>query len=277
MENRQFEILKKRQLAPLACEYVIYAPLVSKHCLAGQFIILRTDENGERVPFTICDYSRDDGTVTILVQEVGYTTARLASMKEGDCLLDFVGPLGNPTDLSKYNNICLIGGGIGSAVIYPQAKQLMKMGKKADVIVGARNQSLLMYVDEFKTYAKDLYLVTDDGSNGNQGFVTTMLQRLVDEGKKYDCVFAVGPLKMMKAVCEITKKLNIDTIVSMNSMMVDGTGMCGCCRLNVGGVIKYACVDGPEFDGHKVDFDEAILRSNAYRDEEHAHLCALRG
>lgn len=277
MGNRRFEILQKRQLAPLACEYVIYAPLVSKHCLAGQFIILRTDEDGERVPFTICDYSREGGTVTILVQEVGYTTARLASMQVGDCLADFVGPLGNATDLSKYSDICLIGGGIGSAVIYPQVKQLMEMGKKADVIVGARNQSLLMYVDEFKTYAKDLYLVTDDGSNGNQGFVTTMLQRLVDEGKKYDCVFAVGPLKMMKAVCEITKTLNIDTIVSMNSMMVDGTGMCGCCRLQVGGEIKYACVDGPEFDGHKVDFDEAILRSNAYRDEEHVHLCALRG
>lgn len=277
MNCKQFEILKKRQLAPTAREYVIYAPLVAKHCLAGQFIILRTDEDGERVPFTICDYSRESGTVTILVQEVGYTTAKLACMIEGDCLADFVGPLGNPTDLSKYRNICLIGGGIGSAVIYPQAKQLSLEGKSADVIVGARNKSLLMYTDEFKMYAKNLYLVTDDGSNGNQGFVTDMLKRLVEEGKKYDCVFAVGPLKMMQAVCNITKELNIDTIVSMNSMMVDGTGMCGCCRLSLGGEIKYACVDGPEFDGHKVDFDEAILRSNAYKDEEKAHICALRG
>ncbi len=277
MDRKLFEILKKRLLAPSAREYVIYAPLVAKHCLAGQFVILRTDEDGERVPFTICDYSRERGTVTILVQEVGYTTAKLASMEEGDCLADFVGPLGNATDLSKYSNICLIGGGIGTAVIYPQAKQLCVQGKNADVIVGARNKALFMYVDEFGKYAKDLYLVTDDGSNGNKGFVTDMLKSLVENGKTYDCVFAVGPLKMMKAVCEITKHLNIDTIVSMNSMMVDGTGMCGCCRLCVGGETKYACVDGPEFDGHKVDFDEAILRSNAYKSEERAHLCALRG
>lgn len=274
---KNFEIVSKRQLAENVHEYEIYAPLVVKHCLAGQFIILRTDEDGERVPFTICDYSRENGTVCILVQEVGYTTIKLSKMQVGDVLADFVGPLGNPTDLSEFKNICLVGGGIGTAVIYPQAKQLFKEGKAVDVIVGARNKSLLMYTDNFKANCNTLYLVTDDGSNGNKGFVTDMLKRLVEEGKKYDCVFAVGPLPMMKAVCALTRDMGIKTIVSMNSMMVDGTGMCGCCRLTVNGETKYACIDGPEFDGHGVDFDEAILRSRTYRTQEQAHTCNLRG
>ena len=274
---KKYEIIKKRVLASNVNEYVIYAPLVAKHCLAGQFVILIVEPDGERVPFTICDYSREDGTVSILVQEVGYTTARLAMMKEGDCLQDFVGPLGNPTDLSAFSSIVLVGGGIGSAVIYPQAKQLKSNGKAVDVIVGARNESLLMYVDEFKQNSDNLYLTTDDGSNGRKGFVTDVLKSLVESGKKYDCVFAVGPLPMMKAVCNLTSELNVHTVVSMNSMMVDGTGMCGCCRLTVGGKTKYACIDGPEFDGHEVDFDEAILRSKIYRTEEQEHLCNLRG
>ncbi|MDE6303156.1 MAG: sulfide/dihydroorotate dehydrogenase-like FAD/NAD-binding protein [Clostridia bacterium] len=274
---KNFEIASKRQLAENVHEYGIYAPLVVKHCLAGQFIILRTDEDGERVPFTICDYSREDGIVYILVQEVGYTTMKLAEMKVGDALADFVGPLGNATDLSEFKNICLVGGGIGSAVIYPQAKQLHAEGRSADVIVGARNKSLLMYTDNFAANSKNLYLVTDDGSNGNKGFVTDMLRQLVESGKKYDCVFAVGPLPMMKAVCALTRELGIKTIVSMNSLMVDGTGMCGCCRLSVNGEIKYACIDGPEFDGHGVDFDEAILRSRTYKAQEQAHICNLRG
>lgn len=273
---KRFEIVSKRQLAPNVHEYVVYAPMVAQHCLAGQFIILRTDENGERVPFTICDYSRKDGTVCILVQEVGYTTLKLSRMNQGDCLEDFVGPLGNPTDLSAYSRICLVGGGIGTAVIYPQAKQLFSEKKQVDVIVGARNKDLLMYVDNFKANCNDLYLVTDDGSSGKQGFVTDMLDELVKGGKQYDCVFAVGPLAMMKAVCKLTKSLSIPTIVSMNSMMVDGTGMCGCCRVSVGGKTMYACIDGPEFDGHLVDFDEAILRSKTYKEQEQAHLCNLR-
>ena len=273
---KRFEIVSKRQLAPNVHEYVVYAPMVAQHCLAGQFIILRTDENGERVPFTICDYSRKDGTVCILVQEVGYTTLKLSRMNQGDCLEDFVGPLGNPTDLSAYSRICLVGGGIGTAVIYPQAKQLFSEKKQVDVIVGARNKDLLMYVDNFKANCNDLYLVTDDGSSGKQGFVTDMLDELVRGGKQYDCVFAVGPLAMMKAVCKLTKSLSIPTIVSMNSMMVDGTGMCGCCRVSVGGKIMYACIDGPEFDGHLVDFDEAILRSKTYKEQEQEHLCNLR-
>lgn len=272
---KTFEILSKKALADNVNEYVIYAPLVAKHCLAGQFIILRTHEDGERVPFTICDYSRTDGTVSILVQEVGYTTMRLASMDMGECLKDFVGPLGNPTDLTQYRNICLIGGGIGSAVIYPQAKQLNNLGTSCDVIIGARNQRLLVYEDGFQTYANNLYVVTDDGSKGEKGFVTDMLKKLVEGGKEYDCVFAVGPLPMMKSVCALTRQYDIPTVVSMNSMMVDGTGMCGCCRVSVGGQTKYACVDGPEFDGHLVDFDEAILRSRMYK--EHEHACRLRG
>jgi len=274
---KNFEILSKRRLAENVHEYEIYAPLVSKHCLAGQFIILRTDDDGERVPFTICDYSREAGTVRILVQEIGYTTLKLSQMQVGDALADFVGPLGNPTDLSAYKNVCLVGGGIGTAVIYPQSKQLHSEGKTVDVIVGARNKSLLMYTDEFAKTCDNLYLITDDGSNGRKGFVTDMLKELVNGGKEYDCVFAVGPLPMMRAVCNLTRELGIKTIVSMNSLMVDGTGMCGCCRLTVDGQTKYACIDGPEFDGHSVDFDEAIARGRIYKAQEQAHLCNLRG
>lgn len=272
---KNYEIIKKRTLAERVNEYTIYAPDTAKHCLAGQFIILRTDENGERVPFTICDYSRENGTVSILVQEVGYTTAKLASMNEGDALCDFVGPLGNATDLSEFKNILLVAGGIGAAVIYPQAKQLFSENKKSDVILGARNVDLLTYVDEFKA-CSNLHLITDDGSSGKKGFVTDEICEVVGE-KKFDCVFAVGPLPMMKAVCALTKELGIHTVVSMNSIMVDGTGMCGCCRLTVDGKTKYACIDGPEFDGHLVDFDEAISRSKIYREHENAHKCNLRG
>ena len=264
---KKFEIITKKRLAPNVNEYVVYAPLVAKHCLAGQFIILRTDEDGERVPFTICDYSREDGTVSILVQEVGYTTMKLTLMQEGECLEDFVGPLGNATDLRGYNNICLIGGGIGSAVIYPQAKQLHSGGKRATVILGARNKDLLTYVEQFDKYS-DLHLVTDDGSCGEKGFVTDMLKKLVKDGSEFDCVFAVGPLMMMKFVCKLTKEYDIKTIVSMNPVMIDGTGMCGGCRLSVGGKTKFACVDGPDFDGHEIDFDVAINRGRNYREWE---------
>lgn len=274
---KNFEILSKRTLAERVNEYVVYAPAVARHCRAGQFVILRTDDDGERVPFTVCDYSREEGTVSVLVQEVGYTTMRLASMKEGDALADFVGPLGNPTDLSAFGRVLLVGGGIGGAVVYPQAKQLAADGRKADVVLGARNVSLAVYVDEFKKFAENFYLITDDGSCGKKGFVTDMVAELVERGEKYDCVFAVGPLLMMKAVCELTKKYGIPTVVSMNSLMVDGTGMCGCCRLTVGGKVRYACAHGPEFDGHEVDFDEAVARSRMYREQEQAHVCRLTG
>lgn len=272
---KRFEIISKKTLAERVNEYVVYAPAVARHCLAGQFVILRVDEEGERVPFTICDYSREEGTVSVLVQEVGYTTALLAGLSEGDALADFVGPLGNPTDLSAFKRILLVGGGIGSAVIYPQAKQLFLEGKPADTVIGARNESLLVYEEGFARYSNRLEVVTDDGSKGRKGFVTDAIRALVESGEHYDAVFAVGPLPMMKAVCALTAGFGIHTVVSMNSLMVDGTGMCGCCRLTVGGEVKYACIDGPEFDGHKVDFDEAIQRSRMYREQEQAHLCRL--
>lgn len=272
----KYTIISKKTLAERVNEYVIYAPVVAKHCLAGQFIILRVDEDGERVPFTICDYSREQGTVSILVQEVGYTTMRLAMLNEGDRLCDFVGPLGNPTDLSAYKRILLVGGGIGTAVIFPQAKQLFAEGKPADVVVGARNVSLVMYEEQFKKNCAAFYLITDDGSSGKKGFVTDVARELFEKGERYDAVFAVGPLGMMRAVCKLTAEYGIPTIVSMNSLMVDGTGMCGCCRLTVGGEVKYACIDGPEFDGHKVDFDEAISRSRMYKEIEDEHTCRLR-
>lgn len=270
------KILKKTRLAENVTEYVISAPDVARHAHPGQFVILRVDEDGERVPFTICDYDKSAGTVTVLVQEVGYSTMKLATLSEGGYISDFVGPLGNPTDLSEFKNILLVGGGIGAAVIYPQAKALKAKGIAADVIVGARNVSLIMYEKEFKAAANNLHIITDDGSSGVKGFVTDELKRMAAT-EKYDCVFAVGPLPMMRAVCSLTQELGIRTVVSMNSIMVDGTGMCGCCRLTVGGKIKYACVDGPEFDGHLVDWDEAINRSKTYREQENAHRCRLTG
>lgn len=269
-------ILRKRELAPRVKEYVVDAPLVAKHCLAGQFIILRVDEEGERIPFTICDYDRENGTVTILVQEVGYSTMKLALVPEGGEIADFVGPLGKPTDLSEYPRIALVGGGIGSAVIYPQAKQLRAAGKPADVIVGARTKELIMYEDEFRAAANELFLATDDGSYGVKGFVTDVLKDGLDQNK-YDCVMAVGPMPMMRAVCALTAKYGVKTVVSMNPLMVDGTGMCGCCRVTVGGKTRYACVDGPEFDGHEVDWAEAMNRLGAYREQEKQHLCQLTG
>lgn len=262
------KILKKRQLSENVNEYVVDAPLVAQNARPGQFIILRVDENGERVPFTIADCDKSKGSITILVQTIGMTTYKLSLLNEGDFIHDFVGPLGNPTDLNAYKNVVLVGGGIGSAVIYPQAKDRKSKGLNCDVIVGARNKSLIMYEEEFKANCDNLYLVTDDGSYGEKGFVTTKLEALIQQGKQYDCVFAVGPVMMMKAVCDLTKKYGIKTIVSMNSTMVDGTGMCGCCRLTVDGETKYACVDGPEFDGHKVDFAESINRSKFYKEHE---------
>ncbi len=262
------KILKKRQLSENVNEYVIEAADIAKHAKAGQFVILRVDSEGERVPFTIADSDKSVGSITILVQTIGMTTYKLSLLNEGDYIQDFVGPLGNPTELDEYENVVLVGGGIGSAVIYPQAKSRHSKGLNCDVIVGARNKSLIMYEEEFRANSDNLYLVTDDGSYGEKGFVTNKLEALINQGKKYDCVFAVGPMMMMKAVCDLTKKYGIKTIVSMNSTMVDGTGMCGCCRLTVGGETKYACVDGPEFDGHQIDFMESVNRSRFYKEYE---------
>ena len=272
-----YEIISKRELAPNVHEYVINAPNVAKHCLAGQFIILRSDEGGERIPFTICDYDREKGTVSILVQTVGFSTAKLAAMQAGEVLSSFAGPLGNPTDLSEYENVLLVGGGIGVAVIYPQAKSLMATGKKADAIIGARNESLIFFEDEMKNVCDNVYVMTDDGTKGKKGFVTDEIKRLFDSGKKYDVIFAVGPMPMMKAVTEIAKSYGVKIVVSMNSMMVDGTGMCGCCRVMVGGEVKYACIDGPEFDGALINFDEAMARSKFYHEQETEHYCNLKG
>lgn len=271
-----YTIKSKRQLNANTFEYEVLAPLVAKNCRGGQFIILRTGENGERVPFTIADYNREAGTVTIIVQSIGATTHKIAEMQAGDGFIDFVGPLGNPTDLSGYDNIILVGGGIGSAVIYPQCGELRASGKKVTVVLGARNKDLIILEDEFHSRADELMIMTDDGSCGEKGFVTDAVKILLERGG-YDCVFAVGPLPMMRAVCGLTKEYCVKTVVSMNSIMVDGTGMCGCCRLTVDGKTRYACVDGPEFDGHAVDFDEAINRSKIYREQETEHLCRLTG
>lgn len=270
------KIIKKRRLAPNVTEYIVDAPRVAKNALPGQFVILRVDADGERVPFTVCDADKEKGTITILVQEVGYSTLKLADIPEGGYIHDFVGPLGNATDLSKYKNIVLVGGGIGTAVIYPQAKALKAAGKAADVIIGARNKELIMYEDEFKAAARNLYLTTDDGSYIRKGFVTDVLGELIKTGK-YDCCFAVGPMPMMRAVTNLAEANGIETIVSMNSIMVDGTGMCGGCRLTVGGKTRYACVHGPEFHGKDIDWDEAINRSRSYKDTEEKHKCRLTG
>lgn len=274
---KTYEIISKKQFSEKVNEYVVYAPDVAHRVRAGQFIILRATEDGERVPFTVCDYDREKGTITILVQTVGYSTMILEKLSVGDTICDFVGPLGKPTDLSGFDKILLVGGGIGSAVIYPQAKQLMLENKAADVIVGARNESLVIYENDFKKFSNEFFVMTDDGSAGEKGFVTDKIKSLLDEGRKYDCIFAVGPLPMMKAVCALTKNYGVKTIVSMNTIMVDGTGMCGSCRLTVDGKVKYACVDGPEFDGHLVDFDEAINRSKFYKEQEKEHVCRLTG
>ncbi|NCA66882.1 MAG: sulfide/dihydroorotate dehydrogenase-like FAD/NAD-binding protein [Clostridia bacterium] len=271
------KILSKRKLSENVNEYVLEAPLIAKHAKAGQFIILRVDEDGERVPFTLCDMDRTKGTITLLIQSIGYSTHRLAELNEGDYIHDVAGPLGNATDLSEFGRILLVGGGIGVAVIYPQAKYLRSTGKAVDAIIGARNQSLIMYESEMKEIVDTLYIMTDDGSYSQKGFVTEKLRELINGGEKYDAIFAVGPLMMMKAVTDVTREYGIKTIISMNSVMVDGTGMCGCCRLTVGGETKYACVDGPEFDGHLVDFAEAASRQAFYKEQEKEHMCRLRG
>lgn len=271
----KYTIVKKRKLAENVNEYEIYAPLVAKNARPGQFIILRVDKDGERIPFTISGFNKDKGTISILVQTLGYSTLKLSLKEEGSRLEDFVGPLGNPTDLTGYEKILLIGGGIGIAVIYPQAQLLKSLGKAADIIIGARTEELLMYKDPLAKEAKNMYVMTDDGSAGEKGFVTSKLEELLNK-ERYDVVMSVGPVMMMKAVCDITKRYGIKTIISMNSIMVDGTGMCGCCRVTVDGETKYACVDGPEFDGHKIDFTEQRARGAYYKEQEHEAYCRLR-
>ncbi len=263
-----FQILKKRRLNASMTLMVVQAPYIAKKAKAGQFIILRVHDKGERIPLTIAAYDREEGTITIIFQLVGKTTMMLDQLNEGDAILDFTGPLGRPSELEGYRRVAVIGGGAGCAIAYPQAYALYEMGTKVDIIAGFRNKDLIILEEEMRAASEHLYLMTDDGSNGHKGFVTNALQENLNQGIIYDLVVAIGPLPMMRAVCEITKKVGIKTIISMNSIMIDGTGMCGCCRLTVGGKIKFACVDGPDFDGHEVDFDEAIKRSVTYKKQE---------
>ena len=277
-----FPIVKKRVLNETVTLMEIEAPLVARKALPGQFIIFRIDEEGERIPLTIAGYDREKGTVTIIFQKVGYTTMKLDTLNEGDALLDFVGPLGEPSHTEGVKRAAVIGGGLGVAIAYPQAKALHEAGCEVDLIVGFRNEHLIILKDELAAACTDLTIMTDDGSNGNKGFVTQALQAKLDAGKVYDEVIATGPLPMMKAVCDLTKPKDIKTIVSMNPIMIDGTGMCGGCRVTVGGVTKFACVDGPDFDGHQVDWAEAISRSRMFRPEEQRameklHKCRLTG
>ncbi len=267
-----YRIVYKKRLNPTVSMMKIEAPRVARKALAGQFIILRVDENGERIPLTVADYDREQGTVTIIYQIVGSTTTKLDAKEEGDYIADFVGPLGRATESEGLKKVAVVGGGVGCAIAYPVAKMLSENGCEVHSIVGFRNRDLVILEDEFKAVSSKMKIMTDDGSYGEQGLVTNALRSLIESGEKYDRVIAIGPLVMMKFVCALTKEFDIPTVVSMNPVMVDGTGMCGGCRLTVDGKVKFACVDGPEFDGHKVDFDEVIKRSAIYRDfERHAH------
>ncbi len=263
-----YKIEKKRMLNSQVVLMEIKAPFTAKNAKPGQFIILRVDEDGERIPLTIADHDEKNGTVTIIFQIVGKTTMLLGQMEEGDELFDFVGPLGTASHFEGLKRVAIVGGGLGCAIAYPQAKALHNMGVKVDIIAGFRNKDLIILEDEMRASSTNLYITTDDGSNGRRGFVTDVLRSLLESGEKYDAVIAIGPLIMMKFVCDLTRPYGLKTIVSMNSIMVDGTGMCGGCRLTVGGETKFACVDGPEFDGHLVDFDEAICRSGMYTQQE---------
>lgn len=271
-----YKIVKKKLLAPQIYLMDIEAPRVAKASNPGQFIIIKMDEKGERIPLTICDYNEEKGTVTIVFQTLGDSTKQMAELEEGDFFSDFVGPLGQPSEMVhedieslKEKKILFVAGGVGTAPVYPQVKWLSEKGVKADVIVGTKTKDTLILENEMKLVAGDLYIATDDGSYGYKGLVTNLLKELVEKhGKKYDLVVAIGPMIMMKFVAALTKELNISTIVSLNPIMVDGTGMCGACRVTVGGEVKFACVDGPEFDGHSVNFDEAMRRQAMYKSEE---------
>ena len=267
-----YRIVKKRVLNPTVTMMEIEAPAVARKAEPGQFIILRVDENGERIPLTIAAYDREAGTITIIFQVVGATTEKLNHKEEGDYLQDFVGPLGKATETEGLKRVAVVGGGVGTAIAYPVAKKLHDEGCHVDLIVGFRNKELIILKEEFEAASTNLIIGTDDGSYGKKALVTDLLREQIEAGAQYDRVIAIGPVIMMKFVCQLTKEYNIPTVVSMNPIMIDGTGMCGGCRLTVGGETKFACVDGPEFDGHQVDFDEAMARGAMYKDfERHAY------
>ena len=280
-----YKIVKAQNLADKIYLMDVEAPRVAKHCEPGQFVIVKMDEKGERVPLTICDYDREAGTITIVFQALGASTQKMAHLGEGDYFRDFVGPLGCPSEFVKEDieslkgkKILFVGGGVGAAPVYPQVKWMHEHGVDVDVIMGSRTKDLLFYIDEMKAVAKNVYVTTDDGTYGFHGNGCQQLEALVNDGKHYDVCVAIGPMIMMKFVCLLTKKLEIPTIVSLNPIMVDGTGMCGACRVTVGDEVKFACVDGPEFDGHKVNFDEAMKRQQIYKTAEgRAFLKAKEG
>ncbi len=263
-----YKILEKRMLTPQIFLMEVEAPLVARRVEPGQFIILRIDEYGERVPFTVADFDRERGTITIIVQIVGKTSRDLSALEAGDEILDFAGPLGMPTPLSGKKKVAVIGGGLGTAIAYPQAKKLHAMGAQVHAICGFRSKDIIILEDELREVSDKLVITTDDGSNGVSGFVTDRLRELLDEGNKYDEVIAIGPLVMMRAVCNLTKEYNVPTTVSMNPIMIDGTGMCGGCRVIVDGETKFACVDGPDFDGHKIDWESAMNRQRMFSEHE---------
>ena len=277
-----FKIVKKQILNEHVKLFAFDAPFIARKAEPGQFVILRVNDRGERVPFTIAEFDREAGTVTIIIQEVGKSTLELGALEEGDLILDLAGPLGKPSELEGYKRVAVIGGGLGCAIAYPQAKKLHELGAKVDIIAGFRSKDLVILEDEMRAVG-NLLLCTDDGSKGIKGFVTNVLEEQIKAGAGYDCVIAIGPLIMMKFVSELTKRYNVKTIVSMNPVMIDGTGMCGGCRVRVGGKIKFACVDGPDFDGHEVDFDETMRRNATYKEaenaerEEYCRLLAAKG
>lgn len=260
-----YKIVKKADLNSQIYLMEIEAPLVARKAAPGQFVILRMDEKGERVPFTIADFDKEKGTVTVIIQAVGKTTKDLSKLNEGDTILDFAGPLGMPTPLEGLKKVAVIGGGLGTAIAYPQAKKLKELGAEVTAISGFRSKEYIILEDEMNAVSDKLIITTDDGSNGLQGFVTDRLREELESGEKYDEVIAIGPLVMMRAVCNLTKEFGIPTTVSMNPVMIDGTGMCGGCRVIVGGETKFACVDGPDFDGHKIDWDAAIKRQQMFK------------
>ena len=274
-----FKIVRKKELNSAVTLMEIEAPFIARKAKAGQFIIFRVDEKSERVPLTIAGYDREKGTVSIIFQKVGLSTKMLGALNEGDYISDFVGPLGRPTEMEGVKRVCVVGGGVGCAIALPSAQAFKEAGCEVDVIVGFRNKDIVILEDEFRACSDNLYLMTDDGSYGEHGFVTVKLQELLEASKQYDEVLAIGPVPMMKFVCKTTEPFGVKTMVSLNPIMVDGTGMCGGCRVTVGGEVKFACVDGPEFDGHKVDFAELMNRNGVYRDQESedekGHMCRI--
>ncbi len=276
-----YKIVRKIVMNPTIVRMDVEAPLIARKAQAGQFIILRVNEDGERMPLTIADYDRTAGTVTIIFQIVGKTTTALSELSEGDFIQDFVGPLGVASHLDGFRKVAVIGGGLGTAIAFPQAKALFNKGVEVDIIAGFRNKELVILEEEMRAVSTRLFLTTDDGSYVRKGFVSDILKEQIEAGANYDLVIAIGPLIMMKVICNVTRPYGIRTIVSMNSIMVDGTGMCGGCRLTVGGQTKFACIDGPDFDGHLVDFDEAMRRGSMYKNDEkrslEAHRCRITG